>query len=124
MLEEANKHFEVVVFTASNQLYADTVIDHIDPERKYIQHRLYRDSCVKTQDNVYVKDLRIFRNIDLKDIVIVDNAVYSFGAQLDNGIPITPFSEDKNDTEFLCLINYIKGLTEHEDFREANKAAF
>jgi CTD small phosphatase-like protein 2 len=29
----------------------------------------------------------------------VDNAVYSFGYQLDNGIPIIPFYEDKRDEE-------------------------
>lgn len=40
-------------------------------------------------------------------MIIVDNAVFSFGAQLANGIPITPFKEDKEDTEFICLMNYI-----------------
>jgi len=56
--------------------------------------------------------------------VIVDNAVYSFGRQLENGIPITPFSEDKNDTEFICLKNYLTSLKDVKDFRECNKAAF
>jgi CTD small phosphatase-like protein 2 len=68
------------VFTASHKWYADVIIDYIDPEKKYIQHRLYRDHCIKTTDNVYVKDLRVFKNRDLKDLLIVDNAVYSFGA--------------------------------------------
>lgn len=36
LLEEVNKYYEVVVFTASNQLYADTVIDYIDPEKKWV----------------------------------------------------------------------------------------
>jgi CTD small phosphatase-like protein 2 len=56
---------------------------------------------------VYIKDLRVFKNRDLKDMIIVDNAVYSFGAQLSNGIPITPFKDDKDDREFVCLMNYI-----------------
>lgn len=103
-LEMCNKYFEVVVFTASTKLYADVVLDHIDPERKLIQHRLYRDSCITTRDNVCIKDLRIFKNRDLKDIIIVDNAVYSFGAQLSNGVPICPFKDDKEDREFLFLM--------------------
>jgi CTD small phosphatase-like protein 2 len=54
--------------------------------------RLYRDSCIKSVDGVYVKDLRIFDKCRrMEDIVIVDNAVYSFGYQLENGIPIIPF---------------------------------
>jgi len=69
----------VCVFTASNKEYADTILDYIDPTGTLIQHRFYRESCIKTTDNVYIKDLRIFRNVNLKDIIIVDNAVYSFG---------------------------------------------
>jgi hypothetical protein len=30
----------------------------------------------------------------MKDMILVDNAVYSFGMQLSNGIPITPFKGD------------------------------
>lgn len=59
-LEMVNKHFEVVVFTASHKWYADCILDYIDPEHKLIQHRLYRDHCIKSNDNVYIKDLRVF----------------------------------------------------------------
>jgi len=57
-------------------------------------------------------------------MIIVDNAVYSFGAQLSNGIPICPFKDDKEDTEFLHLMDYITKLSEHEDMRILNRAAF
>ena len=85
-LEEANKHFEVIVFTASHACYADVVLDYIDPDNSLIHHRLYRESCIMVK-GVHIKDLRIL-NRDLKDVVIIDNAAYSFGYQLDNGIPI------------------------------------
>lgn len=90
VLEAANKHFEVAVFTASHSGYANNVIDHIDPTGELIQHRFFRQHCI-LQEDVYVKDLRIFKNIPLKDIILVDNAVYSFGDQIENGIPITPY---------------------------------
>ena len=66
-----------------------------------MRDRFYRDSCIKADDSVYLKDLRIINNADLKDIILVDNAVYGFEYQLSNGIPITPFKEDKTDWEFL-----------------------
>lgn len=109
-LELANKLFEVVVFTASHPWYADVILNYMDPENKYFQHRLYRQQCIPTKDNVYVKDLRVLANRDLKDVILVDNAVYSFGAQLNNGIPITPFKDDKDDTEFLSLMNYLEAI--------------
>jgi len=74
-----NEVFEVAVFTASHKWYADVILDYMDPKGIYFQHRLYRDSCIKTTENVYVKDLRIFKNVDMKDMILVDNAVYSFG---------------------------------------------
>lgn len=79
-LEMVNKYFEVVVFTASHKWYADVILDYIDPEGIYFQHRFYREHCIQTKDNVYIKDLRVFKNRDMKDMIIVDNAVYSFGA--------------------------------------------
>ena len=35
-LHEANKHFQVVVFTASHQIYADAILDYIDPNKELI----------------------------------------------------------------------------------------
>ena len=47
----------------------------------------------------------------MEDMIIVDNAVYSFGKQLSNGIPITPFKDDKEDQEFKCLMNYVEAIS-------------
>jgi CTD small phosphatase-like protein 2 len=68
---------------------------------------MYRQHCVETVDGLYVKDLRIIRNISLSDIVLVDNSVYSFGYQVDNGIPIISYYDDPGDEELLHLAYYI-----------------
>ena len=107
-LKEANKYFQVVVFTASHQSYADVVLDYLDPNHDLIQYRLYRDSCIQSPEGVYIKDLRIIKNRLLENLVIVDNAVYSFGYQLDNGVPIIPFYDDPNDEELHHLVFYMK----------------
>ena len=112
------------MFTASHQTYADAILDYIDPNRELIQHRLYRQHCVLTKEGYYIKDLRIIGNRDLNDLVIVDNSVYSFAFQIDNGIPIIPFYNDPNDEEMLHLIYYLSCLAGVEDVREQNRAAF
>ena len=76
-LIEAAKTFEVIVFTASAQCYADAVLDYLDPRRELITHRLYRQHCIKFND-VYIKDLRIFANRKISDIIIIDNLAHSF----------------------------------------------
>ncbi len=111
-LEEANRLFQVGVFTASHQSYADAVLDFIDPEHTLFSFRLYRDSCLKTHDGYYVKDLRIFHDLDLSDLVLIDNSVYSFAHQIENGVPIIPFYHDKNDEELLHLIKYMEGVAD------------
>src|SRR5438552_90153 len=103
--------FEVIVFTASHSCYANVVLDYLDPKNQYIQHRLFRESCVVTDEGIYVKDLRVLANRNLQDVVIVDNAAYSFGYQIENGIPIVPFYENKSDQELRYLTPYLKFLS-------------
>lgn len=71
-----------------------------------------------------MKDLRIIDNVELKDMILVDNAVWSFGDQLSNGIPIIPFKFDKTDEEFIYLKNFLKDIHQCQDLREPLKAAF
>ena len=79
---------------------------------------------METPQGIFIKDLRMIANRDLKDILLVDNASYSFGYQLDNGIPIIPFYNDKNDKELLHLIQYLNWVIDSEDVREQNRKAF
>ena len=120
LLTSANKDFEVIVFTASHQCYADKVLDFLDPTRRLIHHRLYREHCLNI-DGVNIKDLRIFSNRRVEDIVIVDNAAYSFAYQLDNGIPIISWYEDRYDRELFKLIDYLKVLARVVDIRNVNR---
>ena len=122
-LAEAVKYFEVIVFTASHKCYADVVLDYIDPSLELIHHRLYRENCLVVE-GVFMKDLRILANRKLQDIVIVDNAAYSFGYHLDNGIPIISWHDDPYDRELFNLMDYIKILAQAEDVREVNRQIF
>jgi len=55
----------------------------------------------------------------------VDNAVYSFGYQLDNGIPIIPYYDDKdNDEELMHLVYYFNCIYTSSDIRVQNRKAF
>lgn len=87
----------MAIFTASDALYANPVIDLIDPNGEYFAARLYRNNCIWTEQGVRIKDMRVVSNRWLDDMLLVDNAAYSFGHFVGNGIPILSFFEDKND---------------------------
>ena len=60
----------------------------------------------------------------MSNIVLIDNSVYSFAYQVENGVPIIPFYDDKNDDELYHLITYMKGVSEAEDVRVYNRESF
>lgn len=78
------------------------VLDRIDPDQKYIHHRLFRDSCLPIHGN-YIKDLNVLGR-DIDKTIIIDNSVIAFSLNLDNGIPIHSFSGDKQDCELQKLV--------------------
>ena len=122
-LQRLSRDFEIIIFTASHRGYADKVVDILDPTRQWVSHRLFREHCFASKQGVYVKDLRVI-NRKLKDMLIVDNALYSYGLQLDNGVPIIPYYNCKEDAELLMLTEYILSLKDEEDVRPPNRSVF
>lgn len=105
-LRRMSKTYEIITFTASKQVYADAILDYLDPDCSMISHRLYRQHCLKIDKNTYCKDLSRI-NRDLSKMILVDNSAFSFLCQLDNAIPILPFTGDEDDTELLKLEVYL-----------------
>ena len=60
----------------------------------------------------------------MEDMVIVDNAVYSFSYQLDNGIPIIPFRDDPEDDQLEKLVDFMKILAGQGDVRNKIREHF
>ena len=86
--------------------------------------RLYRDSCIETIDGFYLKDLRVIEDRALKDIILVDNCIYSFVFQPNNGIPIFAYYDQPRDTELKSLLQFLMELSNVGDIREILKDYF
>jgi len=115
-ITECAKLYELVIFTASLSEYANPVIDTLD-KKGLIKHRLFRESCVFHENQVYVKDLsRLGRNI--KECIIIDNSPFSFLFDPNNAIGCTSWFGDENDTELRDLLPVLSGsLLDVKDVR-------
>lgn len=75
-LRKICKWYNLVVFTASVQEYADPVIDWLEQERKYFSARYYRQHCT-FRNGAYIKDLSSVEP-DLSKVMILDNSPLSY----------------------------------------------
>ena len=73
---------------------------------------------MNTAEGIYVKDLRIIGDRNLKDIILVDNSIVSFAFNLDNGVPISAFMRQQNDEELLFLVSYLEEIYSFPDVRD------
>ncbi|GAB4827273.1 hypothetical protein Ancab_034162 [Ancistrocladus abbreviatus] len=114
-LEKVAEMFEIVVFTASQSIYAAQLLDVLDPGGKLISGRAYRESCIFS-DGTYTKDLTVL-GVDLAKVAIIDNSPQVFRLQVNNGIPIKSWFDDPSDNELISLIPFLETLVDVDDVR-------
>lgn len=124
-LRKVCKWYNLVLFTASVQEYADPVIDWLEQERKYFSARYYRQHCT-FRNGAYIKDLSSVEP-DLSKVMILDNSPLSYifhegkivsqyfpmasdWLNVDNAIPIEGWINDPTDNDLLHLIPVLEAL--------------
>ena len=119
-LSEMGKYFEIVIFTAAAEDYADIVLNELD-KNNAIDYKLYRKHTEQI-NGVFIKDLSKLGR-DINKVVIIDNNKDNFSLQPENGLHICSFLGDQNDDELylLCddLMKIVKG--NKNDLRPAVK---
>jgi len=124
-LLEMSKHYDLVLWTAGTQLYADPIVDWLDPEKVIFSKRMYRTECTQSRDGRFVKDLNKLQ-VALSRVLILDNSEKSYAFQPANGVPISDFTTSNSDTDLLCgtYVSILRDASKLQDVREGITDAF
>ncbi|KDR22343.1 CTD nuclear envelope phosphatase 1 homolog isoform X1 [Zootermopsis nevadensis] len=114
-LDIVSQWYELVVFTASMEIYGAAVADKLDNNRGILRRRYYRQHCTPDLGS-YTKDLSAICG-DLTSIFILDNSPGAYRAYPDNAIPIKSWFSDPMDTALLNLLPVLDALRFTQDVR-------
>lgn len=114
-LEVVSQWYELVVFTASMEIYGTAVADKLDRERNILRRRYYRQHCTLDFGS-YTKDLSAIC-ADLSSVFILDNSPGAYRSYPDNAIPIKSWFSDPSDTALLNLLPVLDALRFVTDVR-------
>ena len=111
--------FELVVFTASMEIYGKAVCDELDSGQGMLRRRYYRQHCTLLppgDSESYSKDLSKVC-ADLSRVFIIDNNPEAYTSYPDNAIPIRSWFSDPQDTALLQLLPLLDRLRRVSDVR-------
>lgn len=129
------RYSEVYVFTASEKLYADQILDNLDPDGKIFTKRWYIDSLTPStidgnlSKNVLTLDVSkqdgdetttTTNRINPKRFVLIDDKEYYMTSHMSNGILIKGFHIDSNasnDDSLLKVLDLLEDLDKEDDVR-------
>ena len=106
--KEIKSRYEIVLFTASSKLYADTIVKEIESVGRVFNYRLYKEHLTLCNGRL-IKDIRRLGR-DMKKTLIIDDLAVNFSNCQDNGIEISSWTGNKKDKkliEILCLLKMI-----------------
>ncbi|KAI8500202.1 PREDICTED: CTD nuclear envelope phosphatase 1-like [Branchiostoma belcheri] len=107
--------YELVIFTASMEIYGAAVADKLDNTKGILKRRYYRQHCTLEYGS-YTKDLSSVHN-DLSSVIILDNSPGAYRSYPDNAIPIKSWFADPSDTCLLSLLPMLDALRFTADVR-------
>ena len=115
-LTELSELYEIIIFTSSPKIYADSIIDKIDENGNLISHRLYKPHVI-FEKGKSVKKLNLIGR-DLNKIIFVDNMKCNAKYNPKNLYLIPSWTDDIYDDELFKLKNKLKYIYSSGKFND------
>lgn len=114
-LSVVSQWYDLVVYTASMEVYGTSVADKLDRGRGLLKRRYFRQHCALDYSG-YTKDLSAIHS-DLTSIFILDNSPAAYRRFPHNAVPIKSWFSDPGDVCLLNLLPFLDALRFTSDVR-------
>ena len=113
--------YEIIIYTSIESNLALSIIrGKLDEQKIYVDNIIPQSYCLKVNDR-WVKDLRVFKNKELKNMLFISSSLTSLPNQMENLIYIKPFYGNKEDTELYNVAKLLKSISKTSDIRNEIK---
>lgn len=112
------QHFEIVIYTAGTQDYAEAIIAQLSLQN-YISRLLHRDHCVRACETSITKDLSIV-GTNFAKMIFIDDAVQNTKQHPQNSLLVSRFTGDVTDCWLSMISPFLVKLAECADFRSVS----
>ena len=130
-LDFLKENFELILFTNSEKVYTDLLLQKIDPENKYFEHKLYQTASYlldKPDEDIYeyIKDIQRFQGIrDMKKSLLADARPMNYIMSPDNVFMMEEYNAEFDHDEFkdnylLMAMEELKEFIGAEDLRKVS----
>ena len=115
-LEEMSKLYEIIIFTCSQKIYADNILNKIDIDNNFISHRLYKNHVIYEKGKS-VKKLNMIGR-ELNKIIFVDNIKSNAKYNLQNLCHVSTWIYDITDDEIIKLKFKLKSIATDNQYKD------
>ncbi len=117
-LEYVSAKYELIVFCNGDMITGGAVLDYVERNKKYFEHRFYSDHSLFDNASFSIKyyDFLLNGARTLENTVIVDSSVPSYCLHIFNGVPLRAYraAEKKEDCELIYLAKFLGDLERTE----------
>lgn len=100
-LEELKNHYEIVIYSSRKFTIVHQVAELLDPKGQIFSQVLSRRSCHLTNTKKFLKDIKLVKNRNSKNMLIIDYKPQSFALSLENGVILLHWNGDEFDDQLM-----------------------
>ena len=127
-VEYCFEHFDVAIWTSSNRLYADAIVNFLIPDPSKLQFVWARERCTQRfiAETYEYTHLKVFKKLkdqgySLDLIIGIDDSPEKYVRNYGNLVKVNPYFGEETDNELSLLTRYLEILKQVPNVRKIEK---